>query len=170
MPPKISAQAQEWNPEASVSFWINQTSRTILRLHEARLRPLGLSMGQMPVLVALEERGPLPQKELATLARVEQPTMAELLGRMERDGLVRREPNPEDKRGSLTSLTRAGRARLTEAKAALIENERRATVGLAKKEMAALRELLQRVHGNLTDQPDQPDASEPTLAPRRRAT
>jgi hypothetical protein len=54
--------------------------------------------GWVPVLRALAEGGSLAQKELARLARVEQPTMAEMLARMERDRLVERHPNPDDKR------------------------------------------------------------------------
>src|SRR6185312_17549941 len=105
-------QPHPWDPESTAAFWINRASRLLLRLHEGRLRALGFGMGQLPVLIALEDGGALPQKELAQIARVEQPTMAEMLARMERDGVIEREPNPEDKRGSLTSLTRSARARL----------------------------------------------------------
>lgn len=166
MPSKRSSQA--WNPEFSVGFWINHTSRVMMRLHEARLRPLGLSMGQLPVLIALAERGALAQKELAGLARVEQPTMAELLARMERDGLVQREPNPEDKRGSLISLTSTARERLTQAKAALIQNEDKATTDLSPEEKTTLMGLLQRVLTNLEE--DTGAVAMAAAARRRRAT
>ena len=36
---------------------------------------------------------------------MEQPTLAQLLARMERDDLIRRETDPQDKRSSLVSLT-----------------------------------------------------------------
>lgn len=151
-----------------MGFWINHTSRVMMRLHEARLRPLGLSMGQLPVLIALAERGALAQKELAGLARVEQPTMAELLARMERDGLVQREPNPEDKRGSLISLTSTARERLTQAKAALIQNEDKATTDLSPEEKTTLMGLLQRVLTNLEE--DTGAVAMAAAARRRRAT
>ncbi|MFY2563246.1 MarR family winged helix-turn-helix transcriptional regulator [Corallococcus terminator] len=138
-----------WNPESTSAYWINRASRLLMRVHEARLRPLGFGMSQLPVLVALEDGGTLPQKTLAELAHVEQPTMAEMLARMERDGVIQREPNPEDKRGSLTSLTSQSRARLPEAKAALMLGEDEATAGFTQKEKALLRELLQRVVQNL---------------------
>lgn len=160
-----AARDESWDIESSVLFWINHTSRTVLRLHESRLRPLGLSMGQLPVLIALQEHGALSQKDLVLFARVEQPTMAELLLRMERDGVIQRTPNPEDKRGNLTSLTRSGRARLAQAKAALLENEAAATASFNKKEKATLRELLQRVLRCLEE-----GAGEAMDAPRRRAT
>jgi MarR family transcriptional regulator for hemolysin len=136
-------------PEALVGFWINLASRTIVRVVDARLRPHGFALSQLPVLRALAERGPLSQKELARVARVEQPTMAELLGRMERDGLVQREPNPEDRRASLTSLTRSARARFPKAAEILMASEREATAGLSEQERGTLRELLQRVVKNL---------------------
>nr|WP_275410201.1 MarR family transcriptional regulator [Streptomyces sp. SID14478] len=56
-------------------------------------------------MAALAQGGAMSQKELARLARIEQPSMAQLLARMERDGLVERAPAPDDRRGSLISLT-----------------------------------------------------------------
>jgi MarR family transcriptional regulator for hemolysin len=138
-----------WNPAATCAFWINRVSRMLLRLHEARLRPLGLTMSQLPVLLALEGERSLSQKELALRARVEQPTMAEMLARMERDGIVQREPNPADARGSLTSLSRKTRLRLPKAKAELTQGELDATAGFSAEEKALLLSLLQRVAKNL---------------------
>ncbi|MFO0612226.1 MAG: MarR family transcriptional regulator [Polyangiaceae bacterium] len=143
------SDAPPWNPEATVAFWINHASRLLLRAHEARLRPLGFGMSQLPVLIALEDGAALPQKELAKVARVEQPTMAEMIARLERDGVVERAPNPSDKRGSLVSLTRRSRARMPKAKAALIQGERDATAGFSEKEKSTLLALLRRVVENL---------------------
>jgi DNA-binding MarR family transcriptional regulator len=136
-------------PEDLVGFWINLASRTIVRVLDARLRPLGFAMSQLPVLRALGEGGALAQKELARLARVEQPTMAEMLGRMERDGLVERVQNPEDKRGSLTSLSRAARARFPKAAEALMAGERDAVAGFSDDEKALFVQFLKRVVKNL---------------------
>jgi len=140
---------QSCEPEAMVGFWINLASRTIVRVVDARLRPFGFAMSQLPVLRALGEGGALAQKELARRARVEQPTMAEMLSRMERDGLVEREPNPDDKRGSLTSLTRSARARFPKAAEVLVEGEREALAGFSEEERALFLEFLQRVVKNL---------------------
>src|SRR5258705_13803188 len=119
-----------WDPEASVGFWLNNASRTLLRIHDARLRALGLAMAQMPVLLALEECESLSQKELVMRARIEQPSMVELLARMERDGLVKRTPHPDDGRVSLASLTARAREKLPKAKAVLEQGEAEATKGL----------------------------------------
>ncbi|WP_437835931.1 MarR family winged helix-turn-helix transcriptional regulator [Sorangium sp. So ce1153] len=141
--------SDSWAPESSASFWINATSKSLLRIQDGRLRPLGFGMRQMPVLHALQEGASVSQKELARFAGVEQPTMAEMLARMERDGVVQREPNPKDGRGSLTSLTRRALLRLPEAKEALIEVEREAMAGFSAAEKELLLTLLLRVARNL---------------------
>ncbi len=146
-------QVDDWDPESTVAYWINRASRSLLRLHESRLRPLGFGMGQLPVLFALKEGDALAQKELAARARVEQPTMAEMLARMERDGVVQREPNPDDNRGNLTSLTRRSRARLPKAQAALMQGERDTMAGFGADEKEMLLTLLRRVAKNLEAEP-----------------
>lgn len=141
--------AGTWDPESTAAYWINRASRALLRLHDARLRPLGFSMSQLPVLLALKDGGPLSQTELARRARVEQPTMAQMLARMERDGVIEREPDPADRRASLVSLTRRSRARLPRGMAALVQGERDATAGFSEEEKVLLRRLLRRVLENL---------------------
>jgi hypothetical protein len=75
--------------------------------------------------------------------------MAETLARMVRDGVARREPNPNDKRSTLVSLTRRSRARLSKARAALVQADRETMAGLTDTEQALLRQLLQRVVRNI---------------------
>jgi MarR family transcriptional regulator, transcriptional regulator for hemolysin len=140
---------QTCEPEVLVGFWINLASRSLARHLDGRLRPFGFAMSHLPVVRVLGEGGALPQKELARVARVEQPTMAEMLARMERDGLVQREPNPDDKRGSLTSLTRAARTRFPKAAEALLAGEREAMAGFNEHEKALFVEFLQRVVKNV---------------------
>jgi MarR family transcriptional regulator, transcriptional regulator for hemolysin len=142
-------QRETWDPESTAAFWINRASRTLLRHFDARLRPFGFAMSHLPVLRALAGGGSLSQTELAQAARVEQPTMAETLARMVRDGVARREPNPNDKRGTLVSLTRRSRARLSKARAALVQADREAMAGLSDAEKTLLRQLLQRVMTNI---------------------
>ncbi|RKG83008.1 MarR family winged helix-turn-helix transcriptional regulator [Corallococcus terminator] len=138
-----------WDPEASPTFWINHASRLLMRHFEQRLRPLGFGMAYLPVVGALEEQGPLLQKQLAEHAHVEQPTMAALLTRMERDGLVKREPHPGDKRASQVSISEKARARLPQAREQLTHVAEQATAGFSDRERATLLALLRRVVSNL---------------------
>jgi DNA-binding MarR family transcriptional regulator len=140
---------EAWDPESTAAFWINRASRTLLRHFDVRLRPFGFAMSYLPVLRALAGGESRSQTELAQIARVEQPTMAEALARMVRDGVVQCEPNPNDRRGTLISLTRRSRARLSKARDALGQADREAMAGLTEPERALLRQLLERVVANL---------------------
>jgi MarR family transcriptional regulator, transcriptional regulator for hemolysin len=128
---------------------IQRSSRLLLRLGEEKFHPLGLGIAQMPVLYALKDGASLTQTELAKMAKIEQPTMAQLLTRMERDGLIRRTANPRDKRSSLISLTPLALKKLPLAKAALLEGSVEALQGFSEREITTLSRLLRRVVKNL---------------------
>jgi MarR family transcriptional regulator, transcriptional regulator for hemolysin len=128
---------------------INRLSRLMLRLGDERFQPLGLAIAQLPVLYALKDGSSLTQTELAKLAQIEQPTMAQLLVRMERDKLIRRTANPQDRRSSLISLTPLALKRLPAARAVLSEGNKEALQGFTDREAATLSRLLMRVVKNL---------------------
>jgi MarR family transcriptional regulator for hemolysin len=127
---------------------INRLARLSFRWTEERFQPLGLSTAQVPVIYALKDGASLTQKELARLVRIEQPTMAQLLSRMERDGLVRRTDNPDDRRSSLISLTPLALKKLPLARAILSEGNKEALKGFTDREIATLSKLLLRVVRN----------------------
>lgn len=97
----------DYRREASAGYLTNWAARLFIRSIERRL--VGGSAGPMPVFFALLDGDALTQKELASVAAVEQPTMANTLQRMERDGLVARLPDPDDKRSARVSLTELGK-------------------------------------------------------------
>jgi MarR family transcriptional regulator, transcriptional regulator for hemolysin len=140
---------------------INRSSRLLLRLGDERFHPLGLASAQLPVLYALKDGASLTQKELATLARIEQPTMAQLLNRMQRDGLIRRTANPQDKRSALISLTPRALKKLPRARQILVEGNREALHGFTDHETATLCKLLRRVVKNLDPAMEDVEAAYP---------
>lgn len=77
-----------------------------------RLRGLGLWPGQVPVLRALLARDGQTQAELRRDIGVEQPTLANTLKRMVRDGLVARRVDPKDRRRVFLHLTDTARGLL----------------------------------------------------------
>ncbi len=128
---------------------ISLAARGFARLSEARLKPLGFGVGHLPVLVALQEGRADTQRDLARFAKIEQPSMAQMLVRMERDGLIQRTPDAADGRSSRIALTGVAQRRLPDAVAALIEGNREALSGFTDEEAAQLVALLTRVIANL---------------------
>lgn len=147
---KIKSFSQ-WDPESTPTFWINHASRLLMRHFEQRLRPLNFGMAYLPVVIALEEQGDMLQKQLASCARVEQPTMAALLTRMERDGLILRKPHPDDKRSSQISLSTKAKTAMPQVREQLNEIVEQATQGFSDDERTVFIALLRRVAGNLSD-------------------
>lgn len=139
----------DWSPMKHPGHYLSRISRGLTRIGDARLRPLGLATAQLPVLSMLRGGERLSQAELAKMAKVEQPTMAQLLARMERDGLIRREPDPRDRRSSLVMLTDAARERLPGGRQVLREGNAEMTRGLSEDEVATLISLLRRVLDNV---------------------
>ncbi|MDR6182090.1 MULTISPECIES: MarR family winged helix-turn-helix transcriptional regulator [Asaia] len=138
-----------WNPLDHAGHYLSRIGRGLTRIGDARLRALGLASAQLPVLSMLQNGERRTQKELATLAKVEQPTMAQLLSRMERDGLVRREPDPEDRRSTLISLTELALERLPAGREVLRQGNADMTRGLTAEEKKTLVSLLRRVLENV---------------------
>ncbi len=128
---------------------ISLAARGFARLSESRLKPLGFGVGQLPVLVALKDGSASTQRDLARFAKIEQPPMAQMLARMERDGLIERTPDPVDGRSSRIVLTRAAQERMPEAIATLFHGNREALAGFTQAEEVQLVDLLTRLIANL---------------------
>lgn len=128
---------------------VSQAARGFARLSEARLKPLGFGVGHLPVLVALGEGRAGSQRDLTRFAKIEQSSMAQMLNRMERDGLIRRAPDPSDGRSSLVSLTETARERMPAACEVLFQGNRDALAGFSEREAEQLVDLLTRLIANL---------------------
>jgi DNA-binding MarR family transcriptional regulator len=128
---------------------ISLAARGFARLSEARLKPLGFGVGHLPVLVALRDGRASTQRDLARFAKIEQPPMAQMLARMERDGLIKRAPNPVDGRSSRITLTAAAEERLPDAVSVLLRGNREVLRGFTDKETGLLITLLTRLVANL---------------------
>jgi DNA-binding MarR family transcriptional regulator len=70
----------------------------------------GLNLTAAMTLGTLDEEGPARVTTLAAAAGIGQPSMTQMIQRLERQGLVTRVDDPEDGRVALVSLTDAGRA------------------------------------------------------------
>jgi MarR family transcriptional regulator, transcriptional regulator for hemolysin len=128
---------------------ISLAARGFARLSEARLKPLGFGVGHLPVLVALRDGRASTQRDLARFAKIEQPPMAQMLARMERDGLIQRAPHPADGRSSRITLTEAAEARLPDAVNVLLRGNQEALRDFTDEEAALLVALLTRLIANL---------------------
>jgi len=156
--------------EPSLSQLINRASRALARNGDAALKPLGLRYAQIPVFVLLDDHPEMTQKALADAAGIEQPSMAQLLSRMHRDGLIRQQPHPGDARSRTISLTDPENPRVLEGAQRLQQLEQQAVAGLDDGEVRILKALLTRVRHNLEGGPGIPTLSHVQMGEARKPT
>jgi DNA-binding MarR family transcriptional regulator len=137
--------------ENASGYLTNWAARLFARAIYRRLGVIGVSSGQLPVFFALGNGETLSQKALAEAAAIEQPTMAATLSRMERDGLIVREPDPKDRRSALVSLTPAARKKIASIKAAMQAVNAIAMDGFTQRERETFLALLRRVIASLDE-------------------
>ncbi|MEG0184579.1 MAG: MarR family transcriptional regulator [Stenotrophomonas sp.] len=137
------------DPSNVPSFLIKQVARELSRLTETQLRPLGLGMASLPVLEAVRQGKAATQAELARLLRVEQPSMAQTLARLERGLMIRRSPDPQHPRAQRIELTALALQRLPQAREILNEGNTRMLGGFSVDETMRLTSFLQRLSANL---------------------
>lgn len=93
----------------------------------------GRTMQEYDVLYQLSKPGAerLRQCDLTSLLLISQPSLSRLIDRLVKDGLVERRADPEDRRGTILSLTDAG-----------LQLQRRIGAGHARDVATAMRERL----------------------------
>ncbi len=130
-----------------VEIW--GVSRLLNDRMSERLREIGVSLGQVPTLLALYDQDGLTQSELSRITEVEQPTMAVNLKRMERDGLILRVPDHYDRRRARVLLTPKARALREQIRAERGEMDAIALEGVHPGDREALDRALMTMSANL---------------------
>ncbi len=112
---------------------------------ERVFRGYGLSRADFDVLAALRREGApfrLPQKVVMRSVLRTSGTLSVRIDRLERKGLVQREPDPADGRGVTVALTERGRELVDLVAPVHLANEERLLAALAPAQRDALADLL----------------------------
>lgn len=127
---------QRWPAQPAEVYASMRAVTSIMRAHQiliaeldAVLRPFGITFSRYEALVLLmhSHDGRLPLSKVGQRLQVHATSVTNVIDRLEAAGLVRREPNPRDGRGTLAVITDAGRAVADRATAAF--NESRFAMG-----------------------------------------
>jgi DNA-binding MarR family transcriptional regulator len=126
----------------------------IKRMHNETLDELGLTMSDWHILTALHWAGAPYRRKAGQLARRADLTsgaMTSRLDALEKEGLVRRLRDPEDRRSVIVELTDKGRERHEQAMAIQGPKEALLAKALTDREKEQLNSLLRRVMITLED-------------------
>lgn len=124
---------------------VSRLARHLDRARRAAFAAHGLEAWEFDVLSALRRQGPPYQLSPGALLRatlVTSGTMTNRIDRLATKNLVRREPDPADRRGVLVTLTGRGRERVDAALADLLHSERTLLASLDGRERRQLADLM----------------------------
>ena len=120
---------------------LRYAGRTVHLLQERWGAMHGLSEGRMGVLFRLYRCGDLPLGELADDLIMTPRNVTGLVDRLERQGMVERVPDPEDRRSVRARLTPAGRETIEGIWKEGLDRQFELVEGMTKEDLAQLRHL-----------------------------
>jgi DNA-binding MarR family transcriptional regulator len=126
-------------------------ARLTAKKHQSKLMGLGLSTGSYSLIRAVGSRDDMTLSDVSKVLSVETATLSSLAVRMERDGLLQREPSPHDKRAMFLKLTERAIELRVQADQVIALEMADVTHRLSDAEQLQLVGLLQRVIGNIKD-------------------
>ncbi|KZK86457.1 HTH-type transcriptional regulator MhqR [Pseudovibrio sp. Ad46] len=151
----VARVVRQWKSEypevdASPMYVLARMMRLNMQINKdlsANFAKFGLATGDFDVLATLRRSGEpyaLRPTELTKSSMLTSGTMTSRLDKLEKLGLVRRNPNPEDRRALMIHLTDKGRSLVEEAAAAHFEMEAEMLKILDPEDRDALEGILER--------------------------
>ena len=138
----MTAAGETNDPVAREALAATRAASHALRISMDRwLDQHGLSEGRMGVLWMLARSGSMSLGDLAIALDVSPTNITGLVDHLERDGLVLREPDPDDRRAIRASLSRLGRGKLDEIRTEMDSVRETILAGFSEEELKDLRHL-----------------------------
>jgi DNA-binding MarR family transcriptional regulator len=137
--------------EALLSWRLVVSGRLLRTMADQTLDAQGGGAPALGALLRLADEDGISQAELARRQRVEAPSMCRMVDRLEREGLVSRERDLDDRRVIRVRITQAGREAAAIGRRSVDELEARAFQALTAAERDTLSELLGRLLSGLPE-------------------
>ena len=145
-PPPPSDRPSRNSPSlTSVGFLMHVAQKRLYHGVMDAIAGSGLHAGQLAILGALSDKGPMSQRQLGEVAQIEKSSLVLFLDSLEQDGWVKRDANPFDRRSHHVRLTESGAAKFRKLGPALKKVQDQFLAPLTLRERAQLIDLLQRL-------------------------
>ncbi len=138
-PPAVDRAAETIAGEC-LAVRVRMLNRIITAIYDDALRPLGLTTGQLNVLVVVTKRGPLSPGEVARRLNMEKSTVSRNVERMRANGWLAVTASDSGRKQQLT-LTRQGKRLLEQSVPAWDEAQTRTRALLGRRGSDSIRSL-----------------------------
>lgn len=130
---------------------LTKLSRKIRTAFNQQVTAHGLTYPRARALFRLARKRNMTQSELAVELELEQATMVRLLDRMEENGLILRQPDPNDRRVKLLVLTPHGEEQAALVRAIADRMREKVFQDIDHGQLKAAVALMERISANVTD-------------------
>ncbi len=135
-------------PPITIGRLINRVRVEVMEALDRELAPFDISAAQLIVLGSLASGEADSASGLCKGISYDPGAMTRMLDRLEQKGLLRRRPNPDDRRSVNLEMTAAGRALYPQLAATKDAVQRRFLRGFSTDDVRALEHLLERMLAN----------------------
>ncbi|MCW2671457.1 MAG: slyA [Frankiales bacterium] len=132
-----------------IGLQLTRTSKAVSRAFDEALAVFGGSLPTWLILVSVKTQQHGTQREIAKAVGIEGPTLTHHLNRLEREGLITRTREPDNRRVHRVELTEAGNAAFLRMLTGVQAFDRRLRTGMRQRELTALEGLLARLRQNV---------------------
>lgn len=133
----------------AIGFIINSTGRNLILLLNHKFTQYGITSEQWSLLKRLEEQDGVSIKDLTYRVEKDQGNVTRILDVLEKRELVKRTPNPDDKRSSLVFLTEEGKGLMENL--IPIDEELQEVIlnGVSKEELTLFKKIISKINDNV---------------------
>ena len=142
-----SSRYEDIRLENQLCFPLYACAKEVVRLYRKPLEKLNLTYTQYIVMMVLWEFGGMTESELGRKVHLDSGTLAPLLKRLEKQGLVKRERPDSNERKLFLSLTEEGEA--LKDRALEVPCAMRGCISLSQEELQQLKYLLKKALQNM---------------------
>ena len=132
---------------AAVGHLLRRSQQRAVDLFVDEVGEAGPTPRQFAVLLSVHQNPGINQTDLVRMTGIDRSTLTEILRRLGRRGLIRRERQKEDRRTNALHLTKAGRAAMESSVAAVERAQQRILEPIPAAERAAAMRVLERLAG-----------------------
>jgi DNA-binding MarR family transcriptional regulator len=131
--------------EKSVGFLLAKAYQRACAIFKEEFDSYDLTPQQFGLLGFLWTEDGLSQAELSAKSQIDRTTMGGIIDRLEKEGLVKRHPHPDDRRAYQVFLTDKGKAMEDELCTLAIHAQKKLNAPLTAEEQAMLIRLLEKL-------------------------
>ena len=136
----------------SIGLMLKTSAKAWEKAADVEIRQrFGLTGSQWKIIVVLSLDEGITQKQIANMAFVEAPTLVPVIDKMEKEGYLTRQADPDDRRNNLIFMTEKAKKIVDPIIDCIVEIRDNALEKISKKDMEVAKKVLQQIMANTED-------------------